>query len=175
MTLTRLGDAKCILRLGLGLAASPPYIIGMFAEFLKQLTRPDPSPLPDEDARLALAALLVRIARTDGDYAVEEIHRIDRILMSRYQLKAAEVGALRKDAEILESEAPDTVRFTRAIKAAVPYEDRTAVVESLWEVVMADGARDHHEDALLRLLANLLGVNDRDSNLARQRVANRQA
>jgi hypothetical protein len=30
--------------------------------------------------------------------------------------------------------------------------------------------RDHEEDALMRMTTNLLGVNDRDSALARQRV-----
>jgi uncharacterized tellurite resistance protein B-like protein len=62
------------------------------------------------------------------------------------------------------------VRFTQAIKAAVPYEDRRRVVESAWSVVLADGARADEEDALMRLVANLLGVNDRDSNLARRRA-----
>jgi len=142
----------------------------MFADFLKRLTATSPAPLPDTDARLALAALLVRIARTDGDYSPQEMHRIDRILLARYDLSVQDVAALRHNAETLESEAPDTVRFTRAIKEAVPYEDREQVVEALWEVVLADGVRDHEEDAMLRLLANLLGINDRDSNLARQRV-----
>lgn len=77
---------------------------------------------------------------------------------------------MRAQAEQLESEAPDTVRFTRAIKDAVPYEDRLSVIEALWSVALADGERDHEEDALLRLVANLLGVNDRDSALARQKV-----
>ena len=93
----------------------------MFAELLKRLTQSDQiRPLPGEDARLALSALLVRIARADGDYAAEEVHRIDRILMQRYGLSPHSVIALRKEAEALESEAPDTVRFTRAIKEAVP-------------------------------------------------------
>ncbi len=35
---------------------------------------------------------------------------------------------------------------------------------------MADGARADEEDALMRLISNLLGVNDRDSHLARQRA-----
>jgi uncharacterized tellurite resistance protein B-like protein len=63
------------------------------------------------------------------------------------------------------------VRFTRAIKDAVAYEDRLAVIEALWTVVLADGQRAQEEDALLRLVSNLLGVSDRDSALARQRVA----
>lgn len=143
----------------------------MFGEFLKRLTQPDPAPLPDSDARLALTALLVRIARSDGDYSTAEIARIDAITADRYGLAAADAAALRDQAETLETEAPDTVRFTRAIKNAVPYEDRRAVVQSLWQVVLADGARADEEDALMRLAASLLGVNDRDSALARQKAA----
>jgi uncharacterized tellurite resistance protein B-like protein len=143
----------------------------MFADLLKRLTQPATDrPLPDADARLALAALLVRIARADADYAVEEVHRIDRILMSRYGLAPHAVIALRKEAEVLESEAPDTVRFTRAIKDAVPYEERTLVIEALWQVALADGGRDGAEDALVRMVSSMLGISDQDSALARQRM-----
>lgn len=142
----------------------------MFADFINRLTRPEPEPLQDGDARLALTALLVRIARADGDYADDEVRRIDRLVAKRYGLSPFEATALRRDAEALEGEAPDTVRFTRAVKDAVPYEEREGVIEAMWDVVLVDGVRDHEEDALLRLVANLLGVNDRDSNLARQRV-----
>ncbi|TCS67287.1 TerB family tellurite resistance protein [Primorskyibacter sedentarius] len=145
----------------------------MFADFLKRLTQPEPAPLDDGDARLALTALLVRVARSDGDYADDEIARIDRIVATRYGLSPFEATALRRDAETLEAEAPDTVRFTRAIKDAVPYEDRIGVIEALWQVVLADGEREQEEDALLRLVSNLLGVNDRDSALARQRMEQR--
>lgn len=143
----------------------------MFADFLKRLTAPEPAKLQDADARLALTALLVRIARADGDYSADEVERIDRISAARYGLSPFEASALRKEAETLESEAPDTVRFTRAIKDAVSHEDRIGVIEALWQVVLADGTRDAEEDALVRLAANLLGVNDRDSALARQRVS----
>lgn len=142
----------------------------MFGDFLKRLTAPDPAPLPDADARLALTALLVRVARTDGEYEESEKTRIDRITASRYGLSPFEASKLRGEAEALEAEAPDTIRFTGAIKEAVPYEDRIGVIEALWQVVLADGVREAEEDALLRLVAKLLGVNDRDSNLARQRV-----
>jgi len=142
----------------------------MLGDLLRRLTAPEPEPLPFDDARLALAALLVRIARSDGEYDEVEIARIDAVLTSRYALSPFEVTKLRGEAERLEAEAPDTVRFTRAIKEAVPYDDRLGVVEALWEVVLADGERDHEEDAILRLVAPMLGINDRDSNLARKRV-----
>lgn len=128
--------------------------------------------LPEPDARLALAALLVRVARSDGDYAAAEVAMIDRVLTRRFGLSPFEAAALRVEAEGIEAEAPDTVRFTRAIKDGVAYEDRLGVIEALWSVVLADGARDHEESALLRLVADLLGVNDRDSNTARLRIEN---
>ena len=142
----------------------------MFEALLGRLTAPDPDPLDGGDARLAMAALLVRLARADGAYDRDEISRIDKLLTARYGLGPFEVSKLRADAEVLEAEAPDTVRFTRAIKDAVPYEERAAVVEDLWQIALADGERDHEEDALMRLVAPMLGVNDRDSALARQRA-----
>ncbi|WP_420568107.1 TerB family tellurite resistance protein [Thalassovita sp.] len=142
----------------------------MFADLLKRLTQPGPAPLPDEDARLALSALLVRVARADGHFDGTERTLILQILEARFGLDAAAAADLLHQAQILESEAPDTVRFTRAIKDAVPFEDRTAILESLWQVVLADGVRDDAEDSLLRMVSNFLGINDRDSALARQRV-----
>ena len=140
----------------------------MFAQLLNRLTQPEPAPLDDSDARLALCALLVRVAKADGVYDSAERARILAIASTRYGLDAGGATKLVADAETLESEAPDTVRFTRAIKDAVPYEERTGVIEALWSVVLADGERDDEENALLRLVSNLLGVNDRDSALARR-------
>ncbi|MCZ4262430.1 MAG: tellurite resistance TerB family protein [Limimaricola soesokkakensis] len=145
----------------------------MFADLIRRLTDPAPERLPDADARLALGALLVRIARADGQYSAEEARRIDRILGTRYALSDGAAAALRADCEVMEAEAPDTVRFTRAIKDAVSYEEREAVIEALWEVVLADGQRDEEEDALMRMVAPMLGVSDPDSARARQRAAGR--
>ncbi len=145
----------------------------MFADLLRRLTAPSPDTLPELDARLALAAVLVRLARADGDYADSEITLIDKLLVEHHGLSPFEATALRREAEILEQEAPDTVRFTRAIKETVPYEDRAGVIEALWAVALADGERDHEEDALMRLVAPMLGVTDQDSARARHRVEDR--
>jgi uncharacterized tellurite resistance protein B-like protein len=145
-------------------------MLPMFSKLLSSLLSPAPGHLPAPEARLALAALLVRVARADDDYSAPEMARIDRTLAARYGLSPFEAVQLRQTAEALEAEAPDTVRFTRALKDAVPYEDRTAVLTALWSVALADGGRDASEDALLRLVCNLLGVTDKDSALARQKA-----
>ncbi|MCB2093467.1 MAG: TerB family tellurite resistance protein [Rhodobacteraceae bacterium] len=146
----------------------------MFARFLSTLMGPDAGPLPRQDASLALAALLVRLARADDSYLPAEISRIDQILMARYGLSPFEATELRARAEALETEAPDTVRFTRAIKDAVPHEDRKSLMRAIWSVALADGTRDAEEDTLIRLVAELLGVSDQESALARQSVENRR-
>ena len=143
----------------------------MFQSLLRRLAVPDPNPLDEPDARLALAALLVRLARTDGLYSAEEVDRIDRVLAQRHGLTAFEAADLRQAAEDLEHAAPDTVRFTRAIKAAVPLAQRVDVMQAMWSVVLSDGLRDEDEDRLMRLVANLLGLTDVDSAQARQRAA----
>ena len=145
----------------------------MFENLLRRLLAPGPEALPQPDAQLALAALLVRLARTDGHYDDAEVARIDAVLRARFVLGPFEAARLRGQAETLEEEAPDTVRFTRAIKEHVPYEDRIGVIEALWTVALADGRRDADEDGLMRMVAPMLGVEDADSALARQRVEGR--
>ena len=162
------------MRLALAAARRRDIVCRMFENLLRRLTEPDQAQLPDADARLALAALLVRIARSDGHYAQREIDRIDHLLSRRYGLTADAAERLRQEAETLEAEAPDTVRFTRAIKDHVPYEERERVIETLWDLVLADGRRDDEEDALMRTVAPLLGVSDVNSGLARKRVEARR-
>lgn len=132
---------------------------------------PAPARLPEPDARLALAALMVRLARTDGDYSVAEVARIDRVLGECYGLSPAQAARLRAEAEAFEATAPDTVRFTRALKAATEHGDRAVLLQALWSVALADGARGDEEDQLIRLVTSLLGLTDVDSGLARQRAA----
>ncbi len=138
--------------------------------FLDLLFGPAPTRLPAPDEQLALASLMVRVARADGHASKTEIGRIDAILAQRYGLGAEAATALRVEAETAEQLAPDTVRFTRALKEAVALDDRKSLVEALWRVALADGARDAEEDRVLRLVVNLLGLNDVESALARQRA-----
>ena len=142
----------------------------MLADLIRRLAGPvTRDPLAPEDARLAMAALMVRLARSDGRYATEEQRRIDALLAAHYRLGPAEAARVRAEAERAEEAAQDTVQFTRLIKEAVPYDDRIGVVEALWRVAAADGV-NADEHGLMRLVANLLGVADLDSGLARQRA-----
>ena len=63
--------------------------------------------------------------------------------------------------------------FTRVVKGAFTREERLELMEMLWEVAYADGELHHLEASLMRRLAGLLQVPDRDSGAARKRVLER--
>lgn len=156
--------------LGIGIAQMRDYLPFMFDALLRRLTAPNPGRLPAADAQLSLATLLVRVARADNLYAQSEVDRIDRVLGLQFGLNPFAAAKLRRDAETMEKDAPDTVRFTRALKEAVAPEDRAGMMQALWSVALADGARDDSEDQILRLVSNLLGLTDQESAMARRRA-----
>lgn len=143
----------------------------MFRNLLSRLfNAPDTNMLSSQDSEVAIAALLVRIARADDRYSDAERRRIEDVLARRRGLARDEAAERRAAAEMIEAEAPDTVRFTRTIKERIDLEDRQNVIAAMWEVALVDGKRSAEEDSMVRLVAGLLGVNDRDSALVRQRV-----
>ena len=148
----------------------------MFRNLLSRLfaDRPASPHLSGQDAEVAVASLLVRLARADDHYGKAEQQRIDQVLARRRGLAAAEAAERRAAAEMIEAEAPDTVRFTRTIKERVDLQDRQDIVAALWEVAYADGVLDPEEDALIRRLGNLIYITDRERILARQRVLARR-
>ena len=147
----------------------------MFKDILQRLVSANPAPMPPEDCRLALTALMVRVAKADDRFETVEHEAISDILGTRFGLDPDGIAEVLAEAERLEAEAGDTVRLTRMIKDAVPYEDRLAVVEALWQVALADGKRSDDENALLRLVVSLIGITDQESGLARRRVAAQRA
>lgn len=144
----------------------------MFRNLLSRLfsENPDPKPLSSQDAEVAIAALLVRVARADDHYNAAERARIDQILARRRNISLAEASEHRGASEMIEAEAPDTVGFTRLIKDRIALEDRMGVIAAMWEVAYADKSRGADEESVVRLTAGLLGITDRDSALLRQKV-----
>ncbi|NYN30490.1 TerB family tellurite resistance protein, partial [Salmonella enterica subsp. enterica serovar Typhimurium] len=84
----------------------------MFRNLLSRLFTEDPNParLAAQDAEVAIAALMVRLARADDRYSRAEQERIDHVLARRRGLDMQEAAERRAAAEMIEAEAPDTVR-----------------------------------------------------------------
>ena len=144
----------------------------MLADILRRLSgRPENDTLlAADDQRIAVAALLVIAAHADHLYDESERVHIERALAERYGLDAAAAAALRAQGEAAEQASVDLYRFTSLVKAGVPHEERSAVIEAMWRVILADAQRDPHEEALMRRVTDLLGLDPRESVEARRRA-----
>jgi uncharacterized tellurite resistance protein B-like protein len=121
----------------------------------------------------ALAVLLIEIARSDDRVEDREQGIIQRALALRFGLERSEVIRLIKAAEERAIQAPDLFHFTRVVVENFTEEEPIGVVEMLWEVAYSDGVLTGDEDALIRRVAGLIYVSDRDRGEARRRVMQR--
>ncbi|MEQ9260440.1 MAG: TerB family tellurite resistance protein, partial [Roseovarius sp.] len=126
-----------------------------------------PTPLPEPDEKLALGALMVRVAMSDHDYQLSEISRIDRLLQRLYGLGPVEAAKMRATSEKLEKQAPSTDRFAHLIRETVSFEARVDALEALWEIVLADGSAQAEELAVIEQAREALGLSEEDSARAR--------
>ncbi len=143
-----------------------PLLKKFFAAF-----RPsEPPVLPDPDAELALGALLVRVAKSDRSYQLEEISLIDRILARLYQHNALEAAKVRATCERLHAAAPDTDTFGKLIRETTGLEERLAAMDALWEVVLADGNEGEGEIGIVEDACRAMGLSVKDSERAHARA-----
>jgi uncharacterized tellurite resistance protein B-like protein len=122
------------------------------------------------ELELAVAALLIEAERMDDRFDAAERRTIERLLAARFGLAPDAVRTLVARAEAAVRDSTQLFPFTRTIVAAMAPEDRAQILELMWAVAYADGTLDPHEDMLLRRIAGLLHVPDRDRALARQRA-----
>lgn len=142
----------------------------MLKKFFQAFRPAEQSSLPDPDAELALGALLVRVAKSDREYQVEEISLIDRILARLYQHNAIEAAKVRATCEKLHAAAPDTDTFGKLIRETTDLQERLAAMDALWEVVMADGEQKEGEIRIVEDARIAMGLSAKDSEDARNRV-----
>ena len=139
----------------------------MLTRILNAFAAPAPTPLPDPDAKLALGALMVRVAKADMEYQLSEISRIDLLLARLNRLKPIEAAKMRATCEKLDKQAPETAEFGRLIRETVSMEARIDALEALWEVVLADGIRREAELAVVAEVREALGLSQADGERAR--------
>lgn len=139
----------------------------MLTRILNAFAAPKPQPLPEPDEKLALGALMVRVAKSDHTYKFSEISQIDRLLARLNGLKPIEAAKMRATCEKLDKAAPATEEFAHLIRETVSFEARIDALEALWEVVLADGKRREEELLVVDEVREALGLSEADSDKAR--------
>ena len=145
----------------------------MLQKILDFLSAGEP-PRTAPDRRLAVAVLLVEAAHRDDTFSPEERTVIGRLLTGKFALSPEECDRLLSSAEGINANMTQLHPYTRVVFEQMAPGERVELIEMMWEVAYADGVLDPEEDALIRRLANLIYVTDRERIMARQRVLARR-
>ena len=145
-------------------------MLNRLADFLAGRSAPATGGNKAEEMHLAVAALLIEAARMDSTFDAAERASIGALLATKFDLDVDALQSLIDEAQRKVEHSTQYFPFTSTIAKQMTIEQRTEIIEMMWSVAYADGVLDPHEDMLLRQVAGLLHVPDRERGLARQRA-----
>ena len=128
----------------------------------------------DNELAIAAIALLIEAAVMDGDFDDQERRGIANLISGHFGLGSDETQALIDTGEKAAEQSNQLFAFASVIKQGFEVEDRIEMIEMLWDVACADGEVHDYEANLVRRVAGLIHVSDRESGQARKRAMNRQ-
>jgi uncharacterized tellurite resistance protein B-like protein len=120
--------------------------------------------------RIATALLLIEVARADYEDDLEEGAAVVAEMKKFFALADEEAELLVAEARRQADHAVSLQTFTRRLVENLSEAERHRVVEMLWRVALADRRLDKHEDYVVRQVAELLYVTQRDLIRIRNRV-----
>jgi uncharacterized tellurite resistance protein B-like protein len=147
----------------------------MFDRLMKFLDGSDSPASLSDDLHACVAVLLLEAAHRGDHFGPEDRALIERLLKERFALSAEQCAQLVAASEAKVEQLVQLQPYTHTIFTHMSVAERIQIIEMLWEVVYADGVLEPEEDVLVRRVAGLIDVTDRDRVLARQRVLARMA
>lgn len=121
-------------------------------------TRADPA----ARVRVAVAALLVELARADHDEQAVEHAAITGLIARHFQLDATAAEELLAEARAAVDDSVSLREFTAPLHKELSYADKQRIVAMLWDVALEDSTLDKYEDYLISKVAELLYVSRGD-------------
>ena len=115
-----------------------------------------PAENTQHDARVAVCALLLEMAKIDETFTTAEMSQIISILKEKYGLSTEDADALISVAEQELEGSIDYWQFARLINENYSTEEKADIIEMLWQIVFVDGNMDKYENHLMHKLSDLL-------------------
>lgn len=110
----------------------------------------------------ATCAVLLEIAKIDEEFTNEEQKIINNILKKKFSLTDEEVEELVKlTSEELE-QSSDLWHFTDTINKNFTKEQKTQLIEHIWQIIYSDKHLKGHEDYLVHKLQRLMWLDHKD-------------
>jgi uncharacterized tellurite resistance protein B-like protein len=134
----------------------------MFRQWFRALNGARTGHRETPSAQLSTALLLIEIARADLDIGEAERRAIVGALGDRFGLPEGDAAALAEEAQRRAQEAVSLYDYVRSLNAALDGDSKRWLMEALWRIAYADGRVDKYEEHLLRKLADLLYLSEKD-------------
>ena len=129
--------------------------------------------VPDaHQLNLAAAALLIEMILQDDHVDKAEVAQVKKILLSQFDLSAAEMESLYALAEEEKHLATDYHQFTKLVASHYTQPQKIQLIESLWRVAYADKVLDKYEEHMVRRISDLIHVSHKDFMQAKHRAEN---
>ena len=108
--------------------------------------------------QLATATLLIEICRADFREQKVEQERMRDLLQQQFSLQDGELDELMQQAREKADALVSLQHITRLLNENFDQDTKIRVIEMMWQLVYADGVKDHYEEHLMRQVAELLYV-----------------
>ncbi|KAA2236902.1 TerB family tellurite resistance protein [Salinarimonas soli] len=115
---------------------------------------------PQVTERLAVAALLVHVARVDGRVSEAERTRLTAILARRFGADLDEAGRLVEEAGELDHQSGDVDALVDLLGHGTDDAERRRILALAHEIAASDGILHEFEDGLLWRLGRALGLDE---------------
>lgn len=119
---------------------------------------------------LLASVLLLEAAHADFDCSDQELEHVVSTIASMYSLEPAHVQELLEFAHSERKEAVGIYPFVKGINSTAGREEKLAILEAVWRIILIDGQIDKHEEHFARKLTNMLHLEHRDFIEAKLKV-----
>ncbi len=140
--------------------------------FRQHLARETAAETPEHRLQLTTAALLIEMARADFEFSEDERATITHAVQTTFELSSAETDELVQLAEAQARDATCLHEFTSLINKEYDYPDKLKIMEMLWRVAHTDAVVESHERHLMRKIASLLYISNKDYVATQRRASN---
>ncbi len=118
------------------------------------------------DSKFLVAALLVFVAKGDGNISDSESQKMLQLIEEHFQLHSAESLELLSRAITDLAENPDLSSLLRELSNVLTPEEKENIAVMLLKVIAADGRRDVDEMEMMNVAAEIIGVSSESRHRA---------
>ena len=137
-------------------------MLSRLRQYFEATRSPDTQADPAARVRLAVAALLVELARADHEELSAEHAAIAGLIARHFRLDPAAADELLAEARTAVADAVSLREFTAPLHAELSYPEKLRIITMLWDVAVEDHTLDKYEEYLVGKVAELLYISRGD-------------